>query len=158
MANTRFNYDDARTSKKLDESTGPGRYMLNTPGQGETPHFFNDPYMMIQKWGGNLMTVPHGHPIDIDSDLIGLTKRLGKDCVSHTYQRTAVNAQTQKFPESKAAMTLQSRATHPAWMYLDLEQNHRGPLHLDPLENIFRPFHNNINTRILERDAYDSHL
>lgn len=158
MANTRFNYDEARTSKRMDESTGPGRYMLNTPGQGNTPYFFNDPYMMIQKWGGNLMSVPQGHPIDIDSDLIGLTRKLGKDCVSHTYNSGAVRAEKQNFPESKASVTLQSRATHPAWMYLDLEQNHRGPLPLNPQENVIRPFYNNLNTRILERDSYDSKL
>jgi len=158
MANTRFNYDEARTSKRLDESTGPGRYMLNTPGQGATPYFFNDPYMMIQKWGGNLMSVSNGHPIDIDSDLMGLTRKLGKDCIKDEYRKHAVHVSSQKFPESKASMTLQSRTTHPAWMYVDLEQNHRGPLHLDPQENVFRPFHNNLNTRILERDAYDSKL
>ena len=35
MAFTRFNYDDARTKKKLQEATGPGRYILNVPAVGK---------------------------------------------------------------------------------------------------------------------------
>jgi hypothetical protein len=31
MSFTRFNYDPCRTKKLLEESTGPGRYMLNKP-------------------------------------------------------------------------------------------------------------------------------
>ena len=57
MAFTRFNYDDSRTKKKLQESTGPGRYSLNMPGNGPTPCFFNDPQIRVQKWGANLMSV-----------------------------------------------------------------------------------------------------
>ena len=43
MAFTRFNYDPCRTAKLLQESTGPGRYMLNVPGPGCKPCFFEDP-------------------------------------------------------------------------------------------------------------------
>ena len=74
MAFTRFNYDDARTQKKLQEATGPGRYILNVPGNGSTPTFFNDPYIRVQKWGANLREVINGGPIDIDSDLSGRTR------------------------------------------------------------------------------------
>ena len=31
MAFCRYNYDECRTKKKLQESTGPGRYILNVP-------------------------------------------------------------------------------------------------------------------------------
>ena len=40
MAFTRFNYDDARTKKKLQEATDSGRYVLNVPGNGAEPTFF----------------------------------------------------------------------------------------------------------------------
>ena len=43
MAFTRFNYDDARTKKKLQEATGSGRYILNVPGNGSNPTYFDDP-------------------------------------------------------------------------------------------------------------------
>ena len=57
MAFTRYNYDDCRTKKKLQESTGPGRYRLNVPGNGSKPCFFNDPQIRLQKWGANLENV-----------------------------------------------------------------------------------------------------
>jgi hypothetical protein len=34
MAFTRYNYDECRTKKLLQESTDPGRYVLDTPGLG----------------------------------------------------------------------------------------------------------------------------
>ena len=88
MAFTRFNYDDSRTKKKLQESTGPGRYSLNMPGNGSTPCFFNDPQIRVQKWGANLMSVVNGAPIDIDSDLTGRTRKLTKYCTNKKFPHT----------------------------------------------------------------------
>ena len=84
MANTRFNYDGARTSKRLDESTGPGRYMLNKPGWGANPYVFSDPQMRIGEWGGN---VPKnmGHPIDIETKLSNRNVKLSKYGCSNKY-------------------------------------------------------------------------
>ena len=64
MSCTRFNYDNCRTSKRLQESTGPGRYIINTPGYGENPLYMNEPQIRLTEWGGNLRGVPGGHPID----------------------------------------------------------------------------------------------
>ena len=83
MANTRFNYDECRTAKILQESTGPGRYLLNTPGPGCNPCFITDPHIRLQGIGPNLRTVPNGHPVDIDSDLMRLTRQLTKDCLKY---------------------------------------------------------------------------
>ena len=80
MSFTRFNYDPCRTKKLLEESTGPGRYMLNKPGWGNKPCFFSDPQIRMQEWGTNLRRVPGGAPIDINSDLLGITRPLSKDC------------------------------------------------------------------------------
>ena len=51
MSFTRFNYDDCRTKKILEESTGPGRYMLNKPGWGNKPCFFEDPQIQNARMG-----------------------------------------------------------------------------------------------------------
>ena len=56
MAFTRFHDDKARVEKQLQESTGPGRYMLNVPGNGTQPHFMEDPFIRLDKWGANLRT------------------------------------------------------------------------------------------------------
>ena len=50
--------------------------------------------------------------------------------------------------------TDETRATHPSWMYRALPQNREYPLFLNPQENVCLRFHNNLNTRLLERDNF----
>jgi hypothetical protein len=151
MSFTRFNYDDCRTEKMLEESTGPGRYLLNTPGWGKTPSYFNDPQIRMQKWGGNLRS-SNGGAIDIHSSLLGITQPLSKDCINK--RKADIKTYKNVYPANKNTITHESRATHPAWMYKDLEQDHRQYLHLDPQENAIVGFSNNLNTRLLERDTH----
>ena len=154
MAFTRFNYDKGRTQKNIQQATGPGRYILNVPGIGDKPAVFNDPQLRMQKWGGNLRGVYNGHPIDIDSDLKNVGKKLSKfNCKEKSYNQS-IKTFTNSYPISNKSLTDQSRTTHPSWLYRDLEQNHMYPLLLDPQENVCKHFHNNINTRLLERDTY----
>ena len=157
MAFTRFKYSDCRTVKALEESTGPGRYMLNKPGNGCMPCFFQDPQIRMQGWGANLRDVPGGGPIDIDSDLLGLTRPLSKDCSRGKYPNSGVVKSVKvTYPTCLAPNTLQSRVTHPPWMYRDLSQARWYPLFLNPQENVCLSFHNNINTRLLAKDYYVS--
>ena len=155
MSFTRFNYDPCRTKKLLEESTGPGRYMLNKPGWGNKPCFFSDPQIRMQEWGTNLRRVPGGAPIDIDSDLLGITRPLSKDCSAKKYPFAGVVFSTKnEYPTCGNEFTAQSRVTHPAFLYRDLEQSNKYPLFLNPQENVCMPFHNNLNTQLLERDRF----
>ena len=159
MASTRYKYDKCRTEKKLQESSGPGRYMLDTPGQGLYLPFVNDPQIRLQGWGANLMSVRNGHPIDIDSDLIGLNSGISKYQTKEKFPyNNNINNKvvSQNYGIKNLPYTDESRATHPSWMYRDLEQSRRFPLLLDPQENVCIPFHNNLSSRILERDKYDA--
>lgn len=155
MSFTRFNYDPCRTKKLLEESTGPGRYMLNKPGWGDKPCFFSDPQIRMQEWGTNLRRVPGGAPIDIDSDLLGITRPLSKDCSKKEFPFAGVVFSMKKeYPTCGQEFTSQSRATHPTFLYRDLEQSNRYPLFLNPQENVCMPFQNNLNTQLLERDNF----
>ena len=51
--------------------------MLNVPGNGSKPCYIENPSCRLQKWGGNLMT----NCINLESDLIGLSRNLNKDCL-----------------------------------------------------------------------------
>ena len=155
MAFTRFNYDECRTKKRLQESTGPGRYSLNKPGNGPNPCFFNDPQLRVQGWGANLHSVINGSPIDIDSDLKGTTRKLTKYCTNKKFPFSGVPiSQQNEYPVCRDAITDESRATHPAWQYRALPQNREYPLFFNPQENVCLRFHNNLNTRLLERDNF----
>lgn len=155
MAFTRFNYDDCRIKKLLEESTGPGRYILNKPGWGNKPCFFNDPQMRMQGWGANLRNVSGGAPIDIESDLFGVNRTLTRDYTRHKNNiGNQVSSNKVNYTTCYKPITDQSRTTHPAFEYRDLEQNHRAILLVDPQKQTQVPFQRNLNTRNLERDNY----
>ena len=152
MANTRINYDPCRTVKSLQQSTGPGRHTLNVPGNGDKPAFMEDPHIRVQKWGANLRT----NSINLESDLYGLTRPLGRDClVKHSFETNRVDSDRIFYPSNDQLYTEQSRAIMPAWTARDLEQVDWYTLPLDPQENTCLPFLNNLSTRILEKDYYN---
>jgi hypothetical protein len=150
MAFTRFHDDNSRIEKQLQELTGAGRYMMNVPGPGDKPCFMDDPYLRLQQWGANLNT----NAINLESDLMGLTRTANKDCIkANNYQTKAVKSSRVNYPVCQS-MTEQPRATHPAWTARDLEQVKWDILPHDPQEHTAIPFHNNLNTRILEKDNH----
>jgi hypothetical protein len=104
MAFTRFHDDPCRITKQLQESTGLGRYMLNVPGNGDKPLYMEDPHIRMQKWGGNLLT----NTINIESDLMGLTRNSNRDEISeNNYKTKAVKYGTGSIPcdASRLAIT-----------------------------------------------------
>jgi hypothetical protein len=154
MSFTRFHDDPARIKKQLEQSTGPGRYTLNVPGQGDKPCFMVDPCIRAQKWGANIMT----NTVDIEAELFGLSRHLNRDSISNAYASSSATKASRNndminFP-SCSPFVEQPRATHPAWMTREVEQNNWKMLHFDPQANTFMPFQNNLNTRILEKDYF----
>jgi hypothetical protein len=149
MSFTRFHDDPCRINKQLQESTDPGRYMLNMPGNGDKPCYIEDPYIRIQGWGANLRT----NTINLESNLKGLSQPLSRDCLQNNYVTTAVSSSPITYPSCKSTVE-QSRVTHPAWTYRDLEQTNWYYPQLNPQEHVCIPFQNNLSTRILEKNNY----
>ena len=151
MSFTRFKYDDCRTKKALQQSTDPGRWILNVPGNGSNPCYIEDPQIIIQKWGANLRT----NTINLESDLKGVNRQLSRDCLGKdNYKSYNVKNEAISYPTCNNLFTDQSRATNPAWWYRDLEQNNFSYPPLNPQENVCLPFLNNLSTRILEKDNF----
>jgi hypothetical protein len=152
MAFTRFHDDPVRIQKQIDESTFSGRYMLNRPGPGINMPFQADAQLRLQSWGANITT----NIIPLESDFRGLGRRLCRDhpeLNNHLLNKETV--QPLQYGEANPFIE-ESRASHPAWMYRDLEQprwempwmNPQAPVHTEV------QFPNNIQTRILEKDYY----
>jgi hypothetical protein len=151
MACTRFYYDDCRTKKQLQQSTDPGRWILNVPGNGSKPCYMSDPQIIPQKWGGNLRT----NTVNLESDLRGVNRKSSRDCLGKDeYKKYNVPNQAIEYPNCNDLTTEQSRATNPAWWYRDLEQVDWYYPPLDPQANVCLPFQNNLSTRILEKDYF----
>jgi len=152
MAFTRFNYDDCRTIKHLQQATDPGKWILNVPGNGSNPYFFEDPYIIPQKWGANLRT----NAINIESSLKGINHPKHRDCLEiDNYKKYNVSSQPITYPTYKNSFTEQSRTTNPAWWYKDLEQVDWYYPPINPQLNTCLSFENNLSTRILEKDYYN---
>ena len=150
MAFTRFHDDPCRIEKQMQEATWTGKYMLNVPGNGLVPHFMEDPFIRLQKWGANLQT----NSVDVSSDLKGLTRRLANDCfATNDYKLHSVESNKLIYP-SLVPITEQPRATHPAWTARDLEQVNWYILPSNPQDNAYIPFVNNFSTRISEKDNH----
>lgn len=151
MAFTRFKYDNCRTKKQLQQSTDPGRWILNVPGNGSDPCYIEDPQIIIQKWGANLRT----NTINLESDLLGVNRHSNRDCLGKdNYQKYNVPNHAISYPTCKNLFTEQSRSIMPAWTARDLEQVDWYYPPFNPQENTCLPFLNNLNTRILEKDYF----
>ena len=154
MSFTRFRDDPARIQKQIDESSFIGRYMLNTPGQGTDLPYIEDPQVRLQRWGANLMT----NSVNLESDLFGLSRQLNRDVVEQNDYKLFSASSTPKTFNNLQPFVDETRASHPAWMYRDLEQTRWETPILDPLANLEKKFHHNIQTRILEKDNYTTKI
>jgi len=151
MAFTRFHDDPARIQKEIQQSTGPGRWILNVPGNGANPSYMADPQIRIQTWGGNLMT----NCVNLESELRGYNRQIGKDCLGkNDFNNYKTMSSKVDYPVNKSMYVEESRTIMPAWTARDLSQAQWAILPLNPQENTCIPFHNNLSTRILEKDHF----
>tara|TARA_B110001452_G_C15231158_1_gene426463 strand:+ start:352 stop:843 length:492 start_codon:yes stop_codon:yes gene_type:complete len=162
MAFTRFHDDPCRIQKYLEESTNVGNYQLNVPGYGDKPYFINDPYVKIQKWGANLSQ----NATDLENDLLGLTRKLNRDTIKENNYVDYLNNNNlfsqNVYPVNNSEITHQPRATDPAWTVRETDSintpNNFKYLHMNPQEHVCIPFHNNVSTRIVEKDIFSHNI
>jgi len=150
MAFTRFHDDSARIKKSLEESTYAESYYLNKPGTGINDDFQSDPQIRLQCWGANMCT----NGINLESDFRGLTRKLNKDILDENeYLKHSIESNQYLYGTANPLID-ESRATHPAWMYRDVEQSRWEQPFINPQDNLEQPFQMNIQTRILEKDSF----
>jgi len=147
MTTTRFHDDPCRIIKKNTELFQYANYYLNPPGNGPTPPFILDPQIMLQKWGANLSS----NSIELESQLLGYTNKLGKDCI--TKQHKMPQYYPIRYPINGSCITDQPRASNPAWLVRD-QENHRIGQSFQPLSPIEPVFEHSISTRIYEKDYF----
>lgn len=149
MSFTRFHDDPCRIQKQVQEAMGPCNYILNVPGNGLKPCYMEDPYIRMQKWGGNLMT----NPIDLESRLRGMDQKLSKDCIA--YDDKPMQTSKINYPTC-GEVTAQPRAVMPAWTVREQVQTNFNILPSNPQDNALMPFESNQSTRILAKDNWRS--
>ena len=153
MSFTRFHDDPARIQKQLQESTYLARYQLDTPGQGVELPFMEDPNIRLQGFGANVFKK---NTTQLESELFGITRRYNRDLFeANDYKKYGVT-EVGEIPyfKSQQPFVEESRATHPAWIFRSADVNRWEEPWLNPLVGLEKPFHENIQTRILEKDYY----
>ena len=92
----------------------------------------------------------------MESDLRGLTRKFNKDLPGindHNKHGAAPNA---PYFKTQQPLVEESRVTHPAWMYKDLEQTRWETPLLNPLNGLEKTFENNVPSRLVEKDNFRS--
>ena len=147
---TRFHDDPARITKQVAESTFSCRYFLDTPGNGVSMPFQEDPQLRLQKWGANLTT----NTVNLESDFFGLTRPLNRDLPCMNEYKTAAVSTLPIVYDSEDPLIEESRTSHPAWMFRNPQISRWETPWINPQANVEMRFPNNIQTRILEKDYF----
>ena len=148
MAFTRYRDDSARIYKGLQQSTFAGRYALDTPGPGTQMPYLEDSQIRIQSWGANMWS----DSTNLESEFRGLGRPLNHGV--KTYKETGIHTGYQiQFPSSDVHID-ESRASHPAWMFRDLEQTRWDSPIINPQAHAILPFTDQIQSRILAKDNH----
>ena len=145
MSFTRFHDDPTRIRKEVQQSSGLCRYQLDAPGPGILTPFVEDPQVRLQKWGANLKT----NTVNLESDLRGIGHKLSSDDKDYSSLTPSTN---NRIYGSQEAFVDESRASHPAWMYRDLEHSRWTTSFHDVQKKTEIPFSYNEPSRILEKN------
>lgn len=150
MSFTRFYDDEARVKKQIEESSFIGRYMLNTPGPGSQAPFLEDSHIRLQKWGANV----HNNTTNLESDLKGLSRKLNRDNIDlNNYEEQKAQTYTRSYTTEQPFVE-ETRYTHPAWMYVDMQQNRWEKPLVNPQSFLNKEIKINSSSRNLVKDNY----
>lgn len=150
MSFTRFYDDQCKIKQQNEDSSFLGKYMLNKPGQGLDLPFVEDTHIRLQMWGAN----KRNDSVNLESDLYGLSRKLNRDLVDfNDYKKNEYITYENNYKTNQPFVE-ESRASHPAWTYKDLEQSRWENPFLNPQNGLEMDFQNNIQTRILEKDNF----
>jgi len=149
---TSFRSDPARIRKEMEISTYSGRYALDTPGPGVDLPMMDDAQIRMQTWGANR----HTQFVNLESDLKGMTRRLNRDepAVNDYQTHRVTGAVPVASFRTADPFVLESRASHPAWMYRNVEVDRWEHPWINPQANVEKKFYDNLSTRMLEKDYY----
>ena len=171
MSSNRLNYDTCQYKQVINESVAPGHYMLNTPSISCEPCFPISPYTRIQNYGARMNTT--SHLIDIDSELLNLTKQDSK-CISNKWKaecpecksntgypcgqgvtngKRCTNTELPKLKDCELH-TEETRISNPPHTLRETGINRWEWLCLDPQERIEIPFEWNVSNRIIVKDNH----
>ena len=149
---TRLNYDDCTYKTNLKSSVGPGDYMLSTPTIECMPCFSFDPRLVNK--GSGVSTCTNKAMVDVDSELMGLTRK-ASNCPTSKYLPTGEPfCQLSKLADCRALPLEDTRLSNPPCTLRSTGWNRWEWLCQDPQNKALIPFDYNINYRLVVKDNH----
>ena len=176
MSFTRNPYDMCNYKYKLAEITGEGVYQLSRPDNSCTSCLPSDPRIIAQSKGVSISK--NTSMIDIDSELIGITRNLSDcpdrqyfpdqnasfQCGAQTgkYRKGCTNnsklcvddSQKMNFTDCPQLTTDDCRLSNPPSTLRGTGWNSWQWLPFNPQERVTQPFDFQINSKLLSKDAH----
>lgn len=146
-------YDGCKTTDDLRLTTGPGRYMLDTPPKYCNASFAPEPTIRQQKWGASMNT--QYSKTDVESDLFNINRPTTK-VACNQYNPKKDKMQTSQFVPMKEESFPQthSRLVDPPCNLRSSGWNRWEWLCENPQEGVMMPFNNLVTTRLLQKDQH----
>ena len=152
MSFNRLMFDNGAYSHRLTETIGPGEYVLDRNAPCD-PCFNAAPSVNIQRHGATLCDT---HLIDVDSELIGITRKASK-CPSKKYlPSNKPFCSTVPLRECNQLTHEPTRMSNPSCTLRCTGINRWVPLCHNPQEQVEIPFSWNVNNRIVVKDNHRS--
>jgi hypothetical protein len=150
MSFNRLNSDSCAYKHQLNESIGPGEYMLDRTNIC-SPCFSPDPTVIMNGYGAALCTKDL---IDVDSELIGITRK-ASDCPSKKYLPSDKPFCNATMPRDCVGLGAEScRISNPPCTLRCRGFNRWENLCQDPQKNCLVSFDTNINNRLIVKDTF----
>jgi hypothetical protein len=152
MSFNRASYDACSYTHTLNESTGIGRYLLETPRNDCNGCFPEDPAVRLQGLGG--AKCKNSALIDVDSELIGIRRPYSR-CPTGKHRPDDPPMCEQTMPPACSwAGSEDTRLSNPPCTLRSTGWNRWEWLARDPQAHAIVNFPTNINNRILVKDNH----
>lgn len=179
MSYTKLAYDEGAYNREIEQSMKVGHYMLGQPYVSCEPCYPTSPFVRIQSQGGSI--VRDTPLIDIDSELMNLTRKSSKDpmklyhpecngsvcthtglpcgegvvgqCSGMKVGQRATDANLMHFRDCNQT-TEPSRLMNPPCTLRGTGINRWEWLCKDPQDNVIPEFRMNVDTRLMTKDNH----
>lgn len=151
----RLNYDSCTYQHNLQQSVNVGNYVIGMPQINCNACFTEDTSLQL---GYSPAVVPYDNVVDIDSDLIGITRK-ASNCPTKSYIPDLTRNDKTRYNMTPIAdcryiKNEDTRISNPPCTLRGQGWNRWETLHENPQDRAEVPFRFNVNNRILFKDNH----
>lgn len=154
MSFSKLSYDNCAYEKYLEESTGTGEYMLNTPAincDGQTC-FFPSPNIRLDKTG--VAVCDNKALIDVDSELLGLNMKQVKCPKERTFDSSYCDNKSMQDCSDNFLIAEDTKLSNPACNLRGTGWNRFDFLHENPQDKALMTFDREVQNRLIVKDNH----